>query len=79
MSLCSIVCCCTLQDLLPSGAVKSDTVLYLVNSIYFGASWDKEFDEGQTKENEDFHVSNSKTEKVKAQQYDGTSVTFLYI
>ncbi len=45
--------------------MKSDTVLYLVNSIYFGASWKNEFDEEQTKQNEDFHVSTSSSKKVR--------------
>ncbi len=64
-----------MQDLLAEGTVTRDTVLYLVNSIYFAASWNKEFMEEDDIQNAKFHVSNSKTEKVK-QLFKTKSTTF---
>ena len=53
-----------MQDLLSQGAITSDTVLYLVNAIYFGARWKFEFVQSENLD-EDFHVSNSETKQVK--------------
>ena len=53
-----------MQDLLSQGAVTSNTVLYLVNAIYFGARWKFEFFQSENLD-EDFHVSNSETKQVK--------------
>ena len=51
------------QDLLSQGAVTSDTVLYLVNAIYFGVRWRFQFEKHKNVD-EDFHVSNSETKQV---------------
>ena len=53
-----------MQDLLSQGAVTSDTVLYLVNAIYFGARRKFEFVQSKNLD-EDFRVSNSETKQVK--------------
>ena len=53
-----------MQDLLSQGAVTSDTVLYLVNAIYFGARWKFQFVQSKSLD-EDFRVSNSETKQVK--------------
>ncbi|KAK7802291.1 hypothetical protein U0070_012813 [Myodes glareolus] len=39
-----------IQELLSPGAVDSDTLLVLVNAIYFKGNWEKQFDKGNTRE-----------------------------
>lgn len=37
-----------IEELIPEGAITSDTVLVLVNAIFFKASWENPFEEGAT-------------------------------
>ncbi|VVC02103.1 Serpin (serine protease inhibitor) [uncultured archaeon] len=53
-----------IKDLIPQGAISSDTRLVLTNAIYFKGTWVEQFNEELTKE-EDFRKSASST--VKAQ------------
>uniref|UniRef100_A0A8C3JNQ4 Serpin B10 n=1 Tax=Calidris pygmaea TaxID=425635 RepID=A0A8C3JNQ4_9CHAR len=48
-----------IQDLLPAGSVNSDTVLVLVNAIYFKGNWEKKFLEKNTSERP-FRLSKTK-------------------
>ncbi|XP_061593276.1 antithrombin-III [Cololabis saira] len=49
-----------IQDTLPAGALDSDTVLVLVNTIYFKGQWRNKFDKDNVFASE-FHVSESRT------------------
>jgi serpin B len=51
-----------IKDLLPSGILKSDTKLVLVNAIYFKASWDKAFTKELTKKEPFTTLSGSKVD-----------------
>uniref|UniRef100_A0A8C3JJH4 Serpin B10 n=1 Tax=Calidris pygmaea TaxID=425635 RepID=A0A8C3JJH4_9CHAR len=53
-----------IQDLLPAGSVNSDTVLVLVNAIYFKGNWEKKFLEKNTSERP-FRLSKTKTKPVQ--------------
>ena len=44
-----------IKDLIPEGALASDTRLVLTNAIYFKSAWAEAFPEGATKK-EDFHL-----------------------
>nr|XP_061834303.1 antithrombin-III [Nerophis lumbriciformis] len=44
-----------IQDTLPPGAIDANTVLVLVNTIYFKGQWEKKFDKDNVYES-DFHV-----------------------
>ncbi|XP_034387054.1 antithrombin-III [Cyclopterus lumpus] len=49
-----------IQDTLPEGALDSNTILVLVNTIYFKGQWKNKFDKDNVY-NSDFHVSRSLT------------------
>nr|XP_043900626.1 antithrombin-III [Solea senegalensis]XP_043900627.1 antithrombin-III [Solea senegalensis] len=49
-----------IQDTLPQGAVASNTVLVLVNTIYFKGQWQNKFDKSDVYKT-DFHVSASRS------------------
>ncbi|XP_054458131.1 antithrombin-III [Anoplopoma fimbria] len=65
-----------IQDTLPAGALDSNTILVLVNTIYFKGQWKNKFD----KENvyvSDFHVSESRTCSVNM-MYQETKFRYRY-
>ncbi|XP_035031661.1 antithrombin-III [Hippoglossus stenolepis] len=49
-----------IKDTLPQGALDSNTILVLVNTIYFKGQWKNKFDKGNVFVS-DFHVSASRT------------------
>ncbi|GAB6022794.1 hypothetical protein CHUAL_006892 [Chamberlinius hualienensis] len=49
-----------IKDVIPPGTLSPDTVLVLVNAIYFKGIWQKEFQDSNSKL-EDFTLSNGKT------------------
>ncbi|XP_028259219.1 antithrombin-III [Parambassis ranga] len=49
-----------IQDTLPEGALDSNTILVLVNTIYFKGQWKNKFDKDNVFDS-DFHVSASRT------------------
>jgi serpin B len=51
-----------IQDLIPPGAIKSDTGLVLTNAIYFKGDWQTQFSKATTQD-EDFHLSATQTVK----------------
>uniref|UniRef100_A0A8D0HP98 Serpin B10 n=1 Tax=Sphenodon punctatus TaxID=8508 RepID=A0A8D0HP98_SPHPU len=53
-----------IQNLLPKGAVSSDTALVLVNAIYFKGKWAKRFPKENTTE-QPFRLSKTKTKPVQ--------------
>ncbi|KAM6135157.1 heterochromatin-associated protein MENT-like [Pterocles gutturalis] len=53
-----------IQDLLPAGSLNSQTVLVLVNAIYFKGNWEKKFPEENTSEMP-FRLSKTKTKTVQ--------------
>ncbi|POI26356.1 hypothetical protein CIB84_009894, partial [Bambusicola thoracicus] len=53
-----------IQNLLPAGFLESDTVLVLVNAIYFKGNWEKKFLEKDTSEMP-FRLSKTKTKAVQ--------------
>uniref|UniRef100_A0A8V0Y5S3 Serpin B10 n=1 Tax=Gallus gallus TaxID=9031 RepID=A0A8V0Y5S3_CHICK len=53
-----------IQNLLPAGSLDSDTVLVLVNAIYFKGNWEKRFLEKDTSEMP-FRLSKTKTKAVQ--------------
>jgi len=53
-----------IRDIIPPGAVNSQTRLVLVNAIYFKGDWANKFDKADTK-TEDFFVSPTETIKVE--------------
>ena len=52
-----------IKDLIPSGAITSDTRLVLVNALYFKGDWDNKFDTKATLK-QDFYTGSGKTVKV---------------
>jgi serpin B len=51
-----------IKDLIPPGAIKSDTGLVLTNAIYFKGDWQTQFGKAATQD-EDFHLSPAQTVK----------------
>jgi serpin B len=51
-----------IKDLIPPGAIKSDTGLVLTNAIYFKGDWQTQFSKAATQD-EDFHLSATQTVK----------------
>jgi len=55
-------------DLLPSSSITDETLLVLVNALYFNGSWKEVFDKNDTDKNDtdkkDFYLSNSTTKEV---------------
>ncbi len=52
-------------------AIKADTVLFLINAIYFKGSWSVEFDPDQTKEG-DFNLAGGRKKRVPMMHRSGT-------
>jgi serpin B len=52
-----------IKDLIPEGALASDTRLVLTNAIYFKSAWAEAFHEGATKK-EDFHLGGGRKVQV---------------
>lgn len=52
-----------IMDLIPAGAIDSDTKLVLTNAVYFHGIWSKPFKKHLTKD-EDFHLTSSQKIKV---------------
>jgi len=52
-----------IKDLIPEGALVSDTRLVLTNAIYFKSAWAEAFHEGATKK-EDFHLGGGRKVQV---------------
>src|SRR4030095_3689372 len=50
--------------------ISSDTILFLINAIYFKGQWGVEFDKGQTKE-EDFKLSGGGQKKIPMMSQSG--------
>jgi serpin B len=51
-----------IKDLIPAGAIKSDTGLVLTNAVYFKGDWQTQFSKTATQD-EDFHLSATQTVK----------------
>jgi serpin B len=65
-----------IQDLIPQGAIDSDTRLVLSNAIYFKATWLDTFEKSLTEES-DFYGLEGQTERVQMMQ-SGSSVSYPY-
>jgi serpin B len=65
-----------IQDLIPQGAIDSDTRLVLSNAIYFKATWMEAFEQSLTEEI-DFHGLEGQTTRVQMMQ-GGSSVSYPY-
>ncbi|XP_005081504.1 serpin B4 [Mesocricetus auratus] len=53
-----------IKDLFPHGSLSSDTIMVLVNAVYFKGQWDHKFDEKQTVE-ENFWLNKSTSNPVQ--------------
>ncbi|KAJ8320452.1 hypothetical protein KUTeg_002039 [Tegillarca granosa] len=53
-----------INDILPKGSITRNSIMFLVNAIYFKGSWKLKFDKTKTK-NSDFYLSATVTEKVE--------------
>ncbi|KAK3925444.1 Serpin B10 [Frankliniella fusca] len=51
-------------DLIPPGMVNHDTIMVLINAVYFHGEWKKQFSKKQTSE-DDFYITNDQTKTVK--------------
>ncbi|KFV82937.1 Heterochromatin-associated protein MENT [Struthio camelus australis] len=60
-----------IQDLLPTGSLDSNTVLVLVNAVYFKGNWENKFMEENTSERL-FRLSKTKTKPVQMMFLRGT-------
>uniref|UniRef100_UPI0037E7B672 antithrombin-III isoform X4 n=1 Tax=Semicossyphus pulcher TaxID=241346 RepID=UPI0037E7B672 len=65
-----------IQDTLPTGALDSNTILVLVNTIYFKGQWKNKFDKDHVYASE-FHVSESRTCSVNM-MYQETKFRYRY-
>lgn len=59
-----------IKNLIPPGAITSDTRLVLTNAVYFKADWLYKFDKKKTRE-ENFYVTNATKEKVPFMNFEG--------
>jgi serpin B len=66
-----------IQNLIPSGVIKTMTKLVLTNAVYFKGEWVKQFNKNDTKE-EDFRTSNSGTVKAQMMQRTEDEAIFNY-
>ena len=66
-----------IQDLIPSGALDQSTRLVITNAVYFKGTWEKQFDETQTKQ-DFFTVSPGTTASVQMMQRTDPDATFNY-
>ncbi|MDD1675374.1 MAG: serpin family protein [Methanomicrobiales archaeon] len=66
-----------IQDLIPSGALDQLTRLVITNAVYFKGTWEKQFDETQTKQ-DFFTVSPGTTASVQMMQRTDPDATFNY-
>ena len=57
----------TIKDLIPEGAISSDTRLVLTNAVFFKALWEKPFDKRQTKSRK-FYLSSNKAKEIPMMQ-----------
>ena len=53
-----------IQNLLPRGSVDQDTILVLINALYFKGRWSKPFNDTQSKE-EDFTINSNRSAPVR--------------
>lgn len=66
-----------IKDLIPSGALTTDTRLVLTNAIYFKGEWVKQFNENDTKE-QSFQITSSKNVQVPMMQRTDEESVFNY-
>lgn len=66
-----------IQNLIPSGVIKTTTKLVLTNAVYFKGEWVKQFNKNDTKE-EDFRTSNSGTVKAQMMRRTDDEAIFNY-
>lgn len=66
-----------IKDLIPPGAITTDTRLVLTNAIYFKGEWILQFDKKNTTE-EDFRASPGNTVKVQMMRLTGDDAKFNY-
>ncbi len=52
-----------IQNLIPSGVINGETLMILVNAIYFNATWRSQFDEEATRDGS-FHTADGRTVSV---------------
>ncbi|KAJ8319936.1 hypothetical protein KUTeg_001523 [Tegillarca granosa] len=53
-----------IKDILPKGSITRNSIMFLVNAIYFKGSWKLKFDKTKTQKS-DFYLSSTVTEKVE--------------
>ncbi|MFA7377483.1 MAG: serpin family protein [Patescibacteria group bacterium] len=66
-----------IKDLIPSGILDPMTRLVLTNAIYFKGTWEWEFDESDTRE-QDFKITSTNTVKIPMMYMKPDKTTFNY-